>query len=1453
MADRQVFQTPTPLRRKEDAADADMLASRNARRIKRADCTTVEPEPEPGYVSEGKNTHNANSFTDKDKMSPSSSKGLLSWDEDVDDANSVIEEEDGRGGSGKALRRDRRKTVELTTPTLVDEIDYDDDGEMITLDSEKSRGIKESSTFDNRGRKDDESDLRRTPGATMYGSLERRQRIAAHRRTPGASAMHRSAVSDDQVSEKNDKSILGFGLKLSTPVTSKLSPTKQKTYVVRDDDSISSSSSSARRSDLQDDDQSASPRVGQRARPPRPPNGIPNSRNTQDQEMRHPYSTPAGWTLAKNPNLQVTHGAFSPNTIELTKSLDNILNDDDEHQEAMFQEENDNDLEKKHSPSSSSPKVVMFKTTAEEDAEDESWTNSYIFDNDGGDAIMQKATPNKNASSKNRRGGGSGRRGKNSGKFSSNQPSEQHGEVIFHPQQPKPVRHMGGIPFLGNHPSNYVVANDGSYVHENGDSFTASPQPINFGGAFAPPSKDKDVRLPFASSDRGPSYEASVQAAAPSAPQTKPCTESASPATESEQTHAQTDHQPTVVVHHNHHHHYSPFENSHLAGHPPPFVQGMVPSGQMPFHPHPPPPPPGAVEYHNPMYGFQPGHGAMGHPTQSITPFSMDPSMGQFQGHVPPQQFPPQPNWPQMMQAPHYDGAIVHNEGGWHPNGGNIGWGAQVNEFGYRMFPQTASQRVAMSPSPPVVPIYNKNDTNMSMSQIPFSNYSGGGNIMNSPRAGLRSSDSSSPATVPPGRGRMHSWDSRESQQQRHKTSSSRRQQQKGQTKLNKAVDDLDEKTTQKLNSPTRRKKQTTFRAASPSGNTTSSRAKKKDGALQESEPTDPRQAELVESPTTKSAFKVFQRSFREKSSSSVQEAEEFAHQSIEDGSVPTQVHWRVFLELADLAKRSNRFDKARTLYQQVCKLQPYAYQGWLEYSKLEEECGHLKTCAKILRNGLEYCKFCENLLTRAIKHEEKLENLGGARQLLARLKHVSIDKVWKIVLEGALLEARAGNAMMARRVLKYLMHHVPWYGPLYLEAYRLERDLGRPLEALEIVERGLKAIPRYGPLWFGAFRLCEALDIDEMEYEIPRTSEMLDRATKSISRELMWKVHLHAAQILERAAIDLTNAKPGTKLNKELTLCRERFGMTVLTCPPNLCWKVWLAGGRMELSAGNTEQARKLFLRAHNVVPEKGRAAVIMECARLEEFVGETEVARAVLRKARSEVGSDWKVWLESVLLEIRSGEQRRAIDVAKQALEIHSGTGRLWASLVQLQHLEGDNAQCSSLRRALRVVPKSGEVWCEGARIHLNPFSSMFDLEKARSHLYFATKFTPQYGDSFLESLKFELLEKWIAPIATVLWDALHVQMLNQLPNEQSNGDEYDKFIVHCVHKALGCIARTDVTTDTKASSTSPSIDREMARTLREQLELQESHRIFDATELELRCANADPNYGFFVVSLP
>lgn len=578
----------------------------------------------------------------------------------------------------------------------------------------------------------------------------------------------------------------------------------------------------------------------------------------------------------------------------------------------------------------------------------------------------------------------------------------------------------------------------------------------------------------------------------------------------------------------------------------------------------------------------------------------------------------------------------------------------------------------------------------------------------------------------------------------------------------------------------------------------------------------------VIESQLERQAFKEFGKQFRLKENESLIAARDYAlaclSESNRDVFLPSATHWRVHLELADVAKRSNQTSIARSHYLQACALQPRASQGWLEHSKLEEESGNLRKCSIILQEGLKQCETNENLLIRAVKFYERMGDLDQARQLLSRLKYLSIDKSWKTMLEGGLLEARAGRYSMAREVLKFLTHNVPWYGPLYLAHTKLERDYGSPVEAFSIVEKGLKELPRYGPLYFQAFRLLEKEDLSRKEFHLPRTMEMISRAD-SISRELLWKVHLEAAQMHERAAELAVEDNP-TRLDLKVALqaTRRSYAKAIALCPSNLSWKIWLVSGRTELSCGNTKATRELFFRAYDSVSEKGRSTVLLECARLEEYCGDLSLSRAILRKAREQFGkSDWKVWLSSINLECRCGLRERAIAFAQEALNIHRGTGRLWAALIQLCHDDGEAYQIKVLKLALQAVPKSGEVWCEGARIHLNPFSPTFDLPAASRHLSYAARFTPQYGDSFLEQLRLLMIDQWLIPLATPFINS----MQDAFPSSELE-DAY-KFIVEHT-KETADIVKIQL----KEDKNSVMMD------------------VLDTSELELRCSSADPNYG-------
>ncbi|CAE7942000.1 unnamed protein product, partial [Symbiodinium sp. KB8] len=84
---------------------------------------------------------------------------------------------------------------------------------------------------------------------------------------------------------------------------------------------------------------------------------------------------------------------------------------------------------------------------------------------------------------------------------------------------------------------------------------------------------------------------------------------------------------------------------------------------------------------------------------------------------------------------------------------------------------------------------------------------------------------------------------------------------------------------------------------------------------------------------------------------------------------------------------------------------------------------------------------------------------------------------------------------------------------------------------------------------------------------------------------------------------------------------------------------------------------------------------------------------------------------------MEARQGCFESAQNTAQCALELHPATGRLWSALVALHHSGGGGAAAAltTFRKAAQEVAKSGEVWCEGARIFLNPLGPHFNLRRA------------------------------------------------------------------------------------------------------------------------------------------
>lgn len=188
------------------------------------------------------------------------------------------------------------------------------------------------------------------------------------------------------------------------------------------------------------------------------------------------------------------------------------------------------------------------------------------------------------------------------------------------------------------------------------------------------------------------------------------------------------------------------------------------------------------------------------------------------------------------------------------------------------------------------------------------------------------------------------------------------------------------------------------------------------------------------------------------------------------------------------------------------------------------------------------------------------------------------------------------------------------------------------------------------------------------------------------------------------------------------------------------------MAIGRYTNLVGCRHTARKLLQRAYRLAPPKSRHAVLLEFSKLEYFALHLPVSIGLLNFGVLSFPSEWKLLLERIQQLVLSGRYLDALRLNVDALSKHVGAGRLWSSYIHLMHqcgpwrrvkrrIFGPEAAMQAFTSALKHVAKSGEVWCEGARIFMNPASRFFHLLNASKCLNYAVFFTPQYGDSFIE----------------------------------------------------------------------------------------------------------------------
>ena len=213
---------------------------------------------------------------------------------------------------------------------------------------------------------------------------------------------------------------------------------------------------------------------------------------------------------------------------------------------------------------------------------------------------------------------------------------------------------------------------------------------------------------------------------------------------------------------------------------------------------------------------------------------------------------------------------------------------------------------------------------------------------------------------------------------------------------------------------------------------------------------------------------------------------------------------------------------------------------------------------------------------------------------------------------------------------------------------------------------------------------------------------------------------------------------------NGHIQLMRNLLSESTYTCLPKQRYKLLYSAAIIELIHGDPSLSPLLLNITLHLTPYKSKPMALILMAKVFELNHEYDQALSIFEKASLEFSAEWRIFLELAQFHVHRNDIDKAIDVLTSALKIHNGSGRLWAFRVQLESFHSVESQISILKEAIQAVPKSGEVWCEAARIALNPLTKFFNIQRAKQYLEFAYKFTPQHGDSLVEMLRAEMLEK-------------------------------------------------------------------------------------------------------------
>lgn len=392
---------------------------------------------------------------------------------------------------------------------------------------------------------------------------------------------------------------------------------------------------------------------------------------------------------------------------------------------------------------------------------------------------------------------------------------------------------------------------------------------------------------------------------------------------------------------------------------------------------------------------------------------------------------------------------------------------------------------------------------------------------------------------------------------------------------------------------------------------------------------------------------------------------------------------------------RLETYDNARKVLNQARKHLPAERTVWIAAAKLEEAHQHNQNVDKIIQKAVKSLTKNEAIITREqwLKEAENAELVSKSPLVSASIiQHtigLNVDdedrlRTWSNDAKAALSRKAVATS---RAIMSCTLSKFPTKKSLWLQSVEIERKHGNPESLDKILEDANKNLPRVEIFWllrakekWLAGEIDEARNILSDAFQINPDSESvwlagakLENETGEVerSRVLLGRARERAPspRVWMKSALLERQTK---NYNDALTLIEEG-----ITKYPNFA-KLYMMGGQICSSdSKDLDRARKFYTRGLDKCPDN---IILWKLAsKLEEQSTGFTKARSLLELARLKNKKNHMLWVESIRLETRAGNEKLALTLMARALQECPLSGILLAEQINMASRVEKKSKCA------------------------------------------------------------------------------------------------------------------------------------------------------------------------------